>query len=320
MVNVKNNNLSCLSVGSCTVWCRCCSRWQCWGIWRSWLAGCEFPSSTCWAASLATWPQPFSCPTEPRWVPQEVSSASWPVCLWSYFRAGRSSSGRGGLLQSCWPSQSSSSPLVYYLGLTTLPTSVVLYQDSSSLLPSCRTSASGVLICTGRGSRSVCFCWSFWVCSPPWPSSSMSTLWSVTGASTSPASLSQTSSVRSTTWTHTSSEHRPLKFQLGCFWVCTTIGLVTTFLNVRSWWRWKLNMELQCKLWLSKNFWNNISGFFVDLWISHIFCLYCLERYNNPTMKPLGYAWKPSGIWHKIFTHMGTKLKVRKSVKLTEKD
>lgn len=75
-----------------------------------------------------------------RWVLQAVSSASWPVCLWSFFRAGRSSSGRGGLLPSCWPSQSSSSPLVCFLGLTTLPTSVVLYQDSSSPSPSCRTS------------------------------------------------------------------------------------------------------------------------------------------------------------------------------------
>ncbi|KAG7244372.1 hypothetical protein INR49_002810 [Caranx melampygus] len=72
-------------------------------------------------------------------------------------------------------SQSSSSPLVCFHGLTTLPTSAASYPDSSCPLPSCPTSVSGALICTVSGSRSVSFCWSSWVCSPPWPFSSTST-------------------------------------------------------------------------------------------------------------------------------------------------
>lgn len=75
-----------------------------------------------------------------RWVLQAASLASWPVCLWSCFRAGRSWSDRGELSPSCWPSQSSSSPSVCFHGSTTLPTSADLSRDSSCPSPSCRTS------------------------------------------------------------------------------------------------------------------------------------------------------------------------------------
>lgn len=76
-----------------------------------------------------------------------------------------------------------------------------LYLWSSSVL--------GDLTCTVSGSRSASSCWSSLLFSPPWPSSSTSTRWSVTGASTWPASPSRTSSARSTTWTRTFSRRQP---------------------------------------------------------------------------------------------------------------
>lgn len=75
-----------------------------------------------------------------RLVLQAASLVSWPVCLWSFSRAGRSSSGHGKLLPSCWPFQHFSSPSACSLGLTTLHTSVVLSLGSSSPSLSCRTS------------------------------------------------------------------------------------------------------------------------------------------------------------------------------------
>ena len=83
-----------------------------------------------------------------RWVLQAASLASLPVCSWSCFRAGRSSSDRGEPLPSCWPSLSSSSPSACSLGSTTLPTSAALCQGSSCPSPSCRTS--------GRWQQGLC--------------------------------------------------------------------------------------------------------------------------------------------------------------------
>lgn len=80
-----------------------------------------------------------------RLVLQAASSASWLVCLWSCFRAGRSLSGHCELLPSCWPSQPSSFPSVCFLGLTTLRTSVVLCLDFSCPSLFCRT--SGKCVC-----------------------------------------------------------------------------------------------------------------------------------------------------------------------------
>lgn len=80
-----------------------------------------------------------------RLVLQAASLASWPVCLWSFFRAGRSSSGHGGLLLSYWPSPHFSSPSVSFLGSTTLHTSAVLCLGFSSPLLSCRTSGKWTL-------------------------------------------------------------------------------------------------------------------------------------------------------------------------------
>lgn len=54
--------------GSFTAWCRWPSRWRFWGTWKNWQAGCAFQSFTSSVASLATWPQPSSCPTEQRWL------------------------------------------------------------------------------------------------------------------------------------------------------------------------------------------------------------------------------------------------------------
>lgn len=97
-----------------------------------------------------------------RWVLQAASSASWPVCLWSCFRAGRSWSDHGGPSPSCWPSQSSSSPSVCFLGSITLPTSAVLCRDSSCPSPSCHISGwlkIGMFIilgCAERQKKYIC--------------------------------------------------------------------------------------------------------------------------------------------------------------------
>lgn len=134
-----------------------------------------------------------------RWVQPAPSSGSWPACLWSCFRAGRSWPSPGGPSQSCCVLCSSSLPSACCPGSTISPTSVASSLASSCPLLFYRTSALAAPTCTANAARSSSSCWCLSGSSQALWCSSMSTQSSVNGASCSPASLSRTNSVRSTT-------------------------------------------------------------------------------------------------------------------------
>lgn len=143
-----------------------------------------------------------------RWGQPALSSGFSPACLWSCFRAGRSSPSLGGPSPSCCAWCSSSLPSVCCPGSTISPTSAASSPASSSPSPSCRTSASAAWTCIASAARSSSSCWCSWGFFQDSSCSSMSTPSSASGASCSPASLSQTSSARSMTSTPTSTETR----------------------------------------------------------------------------------------------------------------
>ncbi|KAM7149770.1 inactive rhomboid protein 1 isoform 2-T2 [Molossus nigricans] len=149
---------------------------------------------------------PAQMPTARRWAQPARSSASWHASSWSSSRAGRSWLGPGAPSSSCWRWSSSSSPSACCPGSTTLPTSPASSAASSCPLPSCPTSASAGSTCTVNAARSSSSRWSSWASWLAWWSSSTSTPCAASGASSSPASPSLTSSVRSTSWTPSSTE------------------------------------------------------------------------------------------------------------------
>ncbi|XP_036081253.1 inactive rhomboid protein 1 isoform X1 [Rousettus aegyptiacus] len=142
----------------------------------------------------------------PRWARLARSSASWRASSWSSSRAGRSWLGPGVPSSSCWRWCSSSSPLGCCPGSTTSPTSLASSVVSSSPLPSCPTSASAGLTCTASAARSSSSRPSSWASWLAWWSSSTFTLSAVSGVSSSLASPSPISSVRSMSWMPSSTE------------------------------------------------------------------------------------------------------------------
>lgn len=139
------------------------------------------------------------CCLYPRWVQLVLSLGSWPACLWSCFRAGRSWPNPGGLSRSCCVWCSSFLPLGCCPGSTILPTFVDLSLASSCPSPFFPTSALAAQTCTANAVRSLFSCWCLL--------GSFQVLWcsftciqsSVNGVSYSPASLSRTNSAKSTT-------------------------------------------------------------------------------------------------------------------------
>lgn len=148
-----------------------------------------------------------------RWGQPALSLGSWPACLWSCFRAGRSLRSPGGPSPSCCVWCSFSLPLGCCPGSTILPTYVASSLASFCPSPFYRTSASAAWTFTANAVRSSSSCWCLSGSFQALWCSSMSTQLSVIGASCSRASLSRTNSARSTTSTPTSTEVSPVRAQ-----------------------------------------------------------------------------------------------------------
>lgn len=141
-----------------------------------------------------------------RWVQRALSLGSWPACLWSCFRAGRSWPSPGGLSPSFCAWCSSSLPLGCCPGSTTSPTFVASSPASSCPSPSYPTSASAAWTSTANAVRLSSSCWCLLGSFQALWCSSTSTRLSVNGANCSRASPSQTNSARSMTSTLTFTE------------------------------------------------------------------------------------------------------------------